>query len=174
MVDILHIDILNIMIGIMLLGFGRRLFWLFVGCVGFVAGFQMAQLYLGLQPVWMVWAVALLFGLVGALLAMFFQTLAIGLGGFAAGSTIAAYIAGMLGYAAVPWLIFIGGIAGVILLVATFDWALIGLSSVAGSSLIVQSLHVTSRAGVVLYVILIVVGVVFQVTMLRSQRIETK
>jgi len=168
------IDILHILIGLILLGLGRRLFWLFVGCVGFVAGLQMAQLYLGLQPVWMVWAIALLFGLVGTLLAMFFQTLAIGLGGFAAGSTIAAYIAGMVGYTAVPSIIFIGGMAGVILLAATFDWALIGLSSVAGSTLIVQSLNVTSQAGMVLYAVLIVLGVVFQATMLRSQRLETK
>jgi hypothetical protein len=163
------VDILHIMIGLMLLGLGRRLFWLFVGGVGFVAGLQMAQLYLGLQPAWMVWAIALLFGLVGAMLAMFFQTLAIGLGGFAAGSTIAAYIAGMVGYAAVPSLIFIGGIAGVVLLYATFDWALIGLSSVAGSTLIVQSLHVTSQAEMVLYAVLIIAGIVFQATMLRSQ-----
>lgn len=168
------INILHIMIGLMLLGLGRRLFWLFVGCVGFLAGLQMAQLYLGLQPVWMVWAIALLFGLVGAVLAMFFQTLAIGLGGFAAGSTIAAYIASMVGYAAVPLIIFIGGIAGVVLLFATFDWALIGLSSVAGSTLIVQSLNVTSRTEMVLYAVLTVAGVVFQATMLRSQRLEMK
>ncbi len=168
------VDILHIMIGLLLLGLGRRLFWLFVGCVGFVAGLQMAQLYLGLHPIWMVWAIALLSGLVGALLAMFFQTLAIGLGGFAAGSTVAAYIASMMGYAAAPPIIFIGGIAGVILLFATFDWALIGLSSVAGSTLIVQSLHVTSRAEMVLSAVLIVTGIVFQATMLRRQRLEAK
>ncbi len=174
MVHVLYIDIIHIIIGVMLLALGRRLFWLFVGCVGFVAGLQMAQLYFGLQPAWMAWAIALLFGLVGALLALFFQTLAIGLGGFAAGSTITAYIAGMLGYAAVPSIIFIGGIAGVILLFATFDWALIGLSSVAGSTLIVQSLNVTPRFEMLLYAVLIVAGVVFQATMLRSQRLETK
>jgi len=167
------INIFHIMIGLLLLGLGRRLFWLFVGCVGFVAGLQMAQFYLGLQPVWMIWAIALLFGLVGAVLAMFFQTLAIGLGGFAAGSTITAYIATMLGYAAIPSIIFIGGIAGAILLFATFDWALIGLSSVAGSTLIVQSLHVTPPAEMFLYALLIVAGAVFQATMLRSKRSET-
>jgi hypothetical protein len=167
--EILMVDILHIMIGLMLLGLGRRLFWLFVGCVGFVVGLQMAQLYLGLQPVWVVWAIALVFGLVGALLAMFFQTLAIGLGGFAAGSTIAAYIAGALGFDAVPVISFIGGIAGVVLLYVTFDWALIGLSSVAGSTLIVQSLNVTSQIEMVLYAVLIVAGIVFQATMLRSQ-----
>ena len=164
----------HILIGLILLGLGRRLFWLFVGCVGFVAGFQMAQLYLGLQPVWIVWAIALLFGMVGAVLAMFFQSLAIALGGFAAGSTIAAYSSSIVGYAAGPVLIFTGGIVGVVLLFATFDWALIGLSSVIGSTLIVQSLHVSSRAEMVLSAVLIVVGVVFQARMLHRQSLEAK
>jgi hypothetical protein len=163
-------DILHILIGLLLLTLGRRLFWLFVGCVGFVAGLQMAQLYFGLQPVWMAWAIALLFGLVGVLLAMFFQTLAIGLGGFAAGSTIAVYIAAMFGFAAVPLISLIGGIAGAILLYATFDWALIGLSSVAGSSLIVQSLNLNPQTAVVLQVALIAAGIVFQATLFYINR----
>ena len=58
-------DILRIMIGLMLLGLGYRVFWLFVASVGFVVGLQMAQLYFGLQPLWVMWASALLFGLVG-------------------------------------------------------------------------------------------------------------
>ena len=82
------IVILHGLIGIVLLALGRRLFWLFVGCVGFMAGLQMAQQYFGLQPSWVAWAAALLFGLVGALLALFFQKLAIVLGGFASGSTL--------------------------------------------------------------------------------------
>ncbi len=166
--------VLHICIGLLLLTLGRRLFWLFVGCVGFVIGLQMAQLYFGVQPGWMVWAIGLLFGLVGALLATFFQTLAIGLGGFAAGSTIALYAAEMLGFAPIPTISFIGGIIGVILLYATFDWALIGLSSVAGSTLIVQSLNFPPQVEVVLYVVLIVVGIVFQTIMLRNQHLEKK
>ena len=86
------IHIVHILIGLVLLVLGRRLFWVFVGCVGFVVGAQMAQLYLELQPVWIVWAIALLSGLVGALLAVFFQTLAIGLAGLAVGSTTAVYL----------------------------------------------------------------------------------
>ena len=78
-------EILYAMIGILLLTLGRRLFWLFVVGIGFVAGLQMAQQTVGLQAGWMAWAVASLFGLVGALLALFFQTLAIVLSGFAAG-----------------------------------------------------------------------------------------
>ena len=168
------VNIVHIIIGLVLLVLGRRLFWLFVGCVGFIAGAQMAQLYLGLQPVWIIWAIALLLGLVGALLAMFFQTLAIGLAGFAVGSTTAVYFAEIAGIAAVPVVGFIGGVAGVILLFATFDYALIGLSSLAGSTLIVQSLNVSSQVEMVLYTALIAAGVVLQATMLHNQRLVPK
>lgn len=168
------VDILHIVIGLMLLGLGCRIFWLFVASVGFVAGLQMAQLYLGLQPLWVIWGVALLFGLVGALLAIFFQTMAIALAGFAAGATIAAYMANMVGLTAVTLISFIGGIAGVILLYATFDWALIGLSSVIGATLVVQSLNIAPRAEMVLYAVLIVAGVLLQATMLHHQHLETQ
>jgi len=134
------IYLLNGLIGILLLTLGRRLFWLFVGCVGFVAGLQMAQMYLGFQPAWVAWAVALGFGLIGALLAVFFQTLAIGIGGFAAGITITAHFMVVMGFTAAPMISLIGGIIRAVLLYVLFDWALIGLSSAAGSTLIVQAL----------------------------------
>ncbi|MBU0995150.1 MAG: hypothetical protein KJ737_21860 [Proteobacteria bacterium] len=86
------IEIFYYIIGIMLLALGRKLFWLFIGCVGFVAGLQMAQQYFGLQPAWMNWLVAAVFGLTGAFVAVFFQTIAIGFGGFAAGITITAHL----------------------------------------------------------------------------------
>jgi hypothetical protein len=168
------INILYGMIGIMLLALGRRLFWLFVGCVGFVAGLQVAQQYFGLQPVWMAWAVATLFGVIGALLAVFFQTLAIGLGGFAAGSAIAAYFATLMGFTAVPLISVIGGLIGAILLFSLFDWALIGLSSVAGSTLVVQALDWNPRIEMILFTGLIVAGIWFQASLLRRQHPTTK
>ncbi len=168
------INILYGIIGIMLLALGRRLFWLFVGCLGFVAGLQMAQQYFGLQPIWMAWAVATLFGVIGALLAVFFQTLAIGLGGFAAGSAITAYLAALMGFTAVPLISVIGGLIGAILLFSLFDWALIGLSSVAGSTLVVQALNWNPRSEMILFTGLIVGGIWFQASLLRRQHPKTK
>jgi hypothetical protein len=167
------VDILQIIIGLLLLTLGRKLFWLFVGGIGFMAGLQLAQLYFGLQPVWMTWLMALLFGVVGVLVAIFFQTLAIGLAGFAAGSTIVAYFANIIGFTTVPAISFIGGIAGVILLYTMFDWALIGLSSIAGSTLIVQSLNITPGSQVLLYAALVAVGIVVQAALLPNQHLKT-
>lgn len=156
------IDLLNGLIGILLLTLGRRLFWLFVGCIGFVVGLQMASVYWGAQPGWFVWTIALGFGLIGALLAVFFQTLAIGIGGFAAGSTITALLMIELGVAWGPMISLIGGIIGVVLLYVLFDWALIGLSTVAGAVVIVQALDWHPRIEMVLFVALIIAGILFQ------------
>jgi len=157
-------DMSHILVGIVLLAFGRRLFWLFVGGVGFVAGFEMARQYLALQPQGVILGVGLLCGLIGILLAIFFQRLAVGLGGFAAGGTIAQYLAVVLGLETAPMLgiYLVGGIIGAVLLYVAFDWALIFLSSVAGASLIVQSIQWVPLYEALLYGVLIVAGATFQ------------
>jgi hypothetical protein len=48
--------------GALLLVLGWKLFWLFVGVVGFAAGLQAAQLYFGPQPFWVLWAAGLVCG----------------------------------------------------------------------------------------------------------------
>ena len=164
------IEILHAMIGVMLLAFGRRLFWLFVGGLGFAFGFQVAQQFLGWQSGWMVWAAALIFGAIGALLAVFFQTIAIVLGGFAAGCIIATDLSLLLGFAPAPLPVFLAGAAGAILLYVLFDWALIGLSSAAGATLVVQALNVNPSAGMLLLAVLTAAGIWFQAAwLLRSK-----
>ncbi len=161
--------VINGMIGIILLTLGRKLFWLFVGCLGFVFGLQMAQQYLTAQPSYMAWAVALVIGIIGAVLALFFQSLAIVLGGFAAGMTITAYLTVLTGFAVNPLINLCGGIIGSIVLYALFDWALIFLSSLVGATLIVQALNWGSQAGMVLYAVLIAIGIIVQTFLWRGQ-----
>jgi len=163
-------DLLHGVIGVVILTLGRRLFWVFVGCVGFVAGYQVAQQYLGLQPSWMAWLSALLFGTIGALLAVFFQTLAIILGGFAAGTTVGAYLTVLAGFTSVPVINILGGILGAILLYVLFDWALIVLSSIVGSILVVQVLAWNPQAEMVLSLVLMAAGIWFQAAWLRKQK----
>lgn len=158
---------IHIVLGIVLLAFGRRLFWLFVGAAGFVAGFDAAQQYLALQPDWIIWGVGILCGLVGILLALFFQRLAVGLGGFAAGGYIALYLTSLMGLDALLWVYLVGGIIGAVLMYLLFDWALILLSSIAGASLIVQSLQWAPIYQMLLFGVLIAAGVAFQAAWFR-------
>jgi hypothetical protein len=167
-------DILNLVIGVSLLIFGRRLFWLFIATVGFVAGFQLAQQYFGVQPAWALWAIGLVVGCGGALLALFFQRLAIGLGGFATGGYIAVYLTSLLGAAPLIWVYLVGGIIGAVVMYLLFDWALIFLSSIAGATLIVESISWVPLYEALLYVVLITVGFAFQAVWLSKRKSQAK
>jgi hypothetical protein len=99
-------DIARIVVGIALLTLGRKLFWLFVGVAGFVLGFGLATQFLRGQPDWIVLVIALVAGLVGVLLALFLQRLAVGVAGFIAGGYILINLLNALGWQTgeVSWL----------------------------------------------------------------------
>jgi hypothetical protein len=152
---------------------GRRLFWFFVGVAGFFFGFNVAASFLENQPFWMTLLIAAGCGLIGALLALFLQRLAIFLAGFLAGG----YILISLLYefhvrtGHLSWLYFVlGGIAGAVLLSVLFDWALIFLSSVAGSLLIVKAYHPGPGLSKLFIVILFVAGFAVQAMGMRHGR----
>jgi hypothetical protein len=129
-------------IGIMVLFIGRKLFWLFVGCIGLLAGLTYAERFLGPQAEYVVLSVAVLTGLVFATCAFLLKRLAVGLAGFLVGAYVTLYFITEFGFQETQfvWLICLfGGILGIALLAFLFDWALIFLSSVFGSVLVIQS-----------------------------------
>ena len=101
---------INVLIGLVLLIAGRRLFWLFVACVGFATGYHYVQQIGGIHS------------------ALLILTLAIA--------------AGVLFFA--------------------FDWALIFLSTLTGASLIVQMVAFDPRVEMILFIVLVIAGTVFQ------------
>ncbi len=166
------LNVINLILGGALLVAGRKLFWLFVGVAGFIAGIQLAtHLWQGSDVLAII--VGLVVGVIFALLAVFLQTVAIGAVGFFAGGYVLTVLAGMLGVegGAFFWIIYIvGGILGVLLVVFLFDWALITLSSLAGASLVVQALFPQAATGGLLFLILFLGGVIFQGSILRRER----
>ena len=166
-------SVISIILGGALLIAGHRLFWLFVGAAGFIAGFQLAaQLWQG--PELLAIIVGLVVGVIFGLLAIFLQGVAIGVAGFLAGGYILTVLAGMLGLdqGAFSWIVYIiGGIIGVLLVIFLFDWALITLSSLAGASLITQALLLPGGMGGVVFLALVIVGVIIQGTMLQRERL---
>ena len=74
-----------------------------------------------------------------------------------------------LGGAQLPWLLYvIGGMIGAVSLLLIFDWALIFLSSLLGSALIVQAAEFGSQVEKLLFIALAVVGILFQARLLRG------
>jgi len=131
------------LLGGVLLVAGRRLFWLFVAGVGFVMGLTLAPRWLPNQPEGIILVAALIFGLLGALLAQFAQKAAISVVGFLGGGWLAV---GLLRALVGPggnlqWPAFIvGGIIGVVLLAVLFEWGLVLLSALVGANLLTDAL----------------------------------
>ena len=165
--------ILNIILGTALLFFGRKVFWLFVAGLGFVAGMSLAANAFN-GPNWLNILIGLIIGFLAALLAVFAQRFAIGLAGFLAGGFLALQFLVPLfhfQHGWLPWLAFIvGGIIGIILVNAVLDWALIILSSLAGSALIIGSLDLPQAFAVIAYIILIAIGISVQARELKREK----
>lgn len=156
--------------GGLLLVFGRRLFWLFVGVIGFVVAYRLADAYLGGEGVG--WIVALAAGLLGAAAAVLVQKLVITVAGLAAGAVGFVWLAEQLGWAAgVPTLLgaLLAGIVGALLLRWLFDLGLVALSALVGSALVVEGLGLEEPRGAV-FVVLAVLGALVQLSGRRRRR----
>jgi len=165
------ITVINILFGIMLLTLGRKLFWLFVGFIGFAVGFHYAASVWQLQSQLLLIGLAALTGIVGAVVAVFFQKIAVGLAGFAGGGYIALNLINLLGVRLdqLIWLPYlIGGLIGAMLMFFIFDWALIFISSLAGASMIIQALSLNPRMEFGLYLALVISGIVIQTVLYRK------
>src|SRR5262245_35610291 len=112
------------LIGVVMLLFGRKLLWLCVAGVVVAAGVEIAPHLVHEPSPLLALTVALVLGLIGALLALFLQKIAIAVLGFLAGGKLASAIAAafLVQYAQHSAVIFvIGGIIGAILLLVLFD-----------------------------------------------------
>ena len=166
-------DTLKILMGAVVLILGRKLYWLFVAVVGFVLGIALATRFLSAGPQWVILIIALAAGLLGALLAVFLQQATIAVAGLIGGGYAGFILAGMAGWDAgrLVWVpIIIGGILGVVLVVALFEWALIILSSLTGAGLIVEATHFRPPIAGLLFVALLIVGIAVQAGLMRGER----
>jgi Domain of unknown function (DUF4203) len=162
--------------GAILIVLGRRVFWLFVGTVGFAAGIIIASKLFRDQPHAVYLVAGLGAGLLCAIAAIFLQRIAIGLAGFLAGGFGTIALMDIFGFGTVqfPWLpFFVGGILASILVAMLFEWALIVVSSVAGAAAIVYALAMPESIGTVAFIVLAAVGVALQTSQKRRKMKQT-
>ena len=167
---------INAILGGALLVAGRKLFWLFVGAIGFIIGVEAATRFFHSSDLITIIA-GLGLGAIFAVLAIFIQTLAIGVAGFLGGGYILLSLAGLFGLdkGALTWIVFIvGGIIGAALVAVLFDWALITISSLAGSSMIVRAFQLGRSTDALIFIILLMIGVAIQGSALRAERRGTQ
>jgi hypothetical protein len=152
-------------LGIIMLIAGRKLFWLFVGVVGFTIGINMAERFFPGESETTLLVLALITGVLFAVLVLFLKRIAVGVAGFVAGGFMATYIVSLLnlGIDLPTWiLVLIGGVIGAVLVAVLFDWALILMSSLIGANLIVQAIDQGDKVATIIFVGLFLVGVMIQ------------
>lgn len=169
----MQMTIATLLLAIVLLFLGQRIYWLFVGIIGFLAGMNLATHWLAPQPEWLILVVAIVAGLLGAVLAVFFQKLAVGIAGFFAGGHFALLLLPNLGYATSDRfalvIFFVAGIIAAILAVAILDWALIILSALIGAALLANWAVDAPGIRALVFVVLFALGLIVQASMLRRR-----
>ncbi|HEY7602465.1 MAG TPA: DUF4203 domain-containing protein [Methylomirabilota bacterium] len=158
----------TLLVGLAVLLFGRRLFWLFVGAAGFLVGLHVARTLFAEQPEWVAVALALALGVLGAVLAIVFQLVAVALAGFGAGVQGSLILAKALGLEG-SWLwlaAFAAGIVVAALVLWLWDPVLVVLSALVGAVLVAPLIPVPPVARPWLFVGLLVAGIVVQARVL--------
>ncbi len=170
----MQMALITVLIGLALLAAGRKLFWLFVGVVGFALGYNLAEqlstqyLHGGAQGGVLVFAIVL--AVAGALLAVFLEKLAVSAAGFLLGGYLAIQTIGHpeAGVNLPLLALFVaGGIIGALLVALVFNWALIILTSLTGALLILSDLPIRNALATVLFVALAVVGMAIQLGLMK-------
>lgn len=162
-------DWLGVAIGLLLLSYGRKLYWLALGGIGFFLGLWLASgifqtssgLGLGL---------AFLVAILGAWLAIAVQKLAISIGGFAVGGTSGFWLAAQVlaplrKFESDLWIWGIaafGAVVGAMLASELFDAALIFLSSFVGAATIASRSHLEPPRDTWLFMLMLLMGLILQ------------
>jgi hypothetical protein len=159
----------QILIGIGMVLFGRKLFWVFAAGVGFITAATWATRALSGRSDVIVLLIALAAGVIGGLIAIFIRWLGIGLAGFLGGAYIiyGLFVLFNLDLREYSWIVYlIGGGMGVIFFSVFFDWTLIIISSMSGALILTQSIarlfSIPRPLGIVMIVILIIIGIIIQ------------
>ena len=160
-----------IVLGLILLVLGRKLFWLFVAIAGFLLGMEFTRLVLADQPTWVMLFIGLGAGLLGALLAILAQRVAFALAGFYAGAYFALIVAQSFGAGGHNILLYaVCGVIGAVLAALMMDWAIILLSCLAGAGAIVVTLGLGPTMSPIVFVILLIAGTFVQARLMAPSR----
>ena len=166
-------NLIGLIIGIALLAFGRKLYWLLLGTIGFVVGYLFAAEFFSGAADWLLILIGLVAGLIGAALAVFLQSVAIVVAGFLGGGFVTIQLLTLLGFGdgTFSWIPFIiGGILGLILVSVLFDWALIVLSSLIGAFMVTQVIDPNLDTSSFIFFLLLILGIVVQALFMRREK----
>jgi hypothetical protein len=162
--------------GVILLLFGRRLFWLLVAAIGFFVGLGLADAYLSVDAEALRWTLGIVAGVVAALAMVFVQRFAIS----AAGALAAGY--STYWYLSLSWdplefwawgLVAGAAVVGLLIARTVFGFGLIFVSALSGATLILEGAGSEAATSRWLFLVLVVVGTAVQASW-RPRKSEKK
>lgn len=160
-------DLFAVAVGVALLTYGRQLYWLALGALGFFGGIWFAGRLPELDSTTLGLGASFLIGVLGAFFAVVAQRMAIGLGGFFIGGAIAywtaAWLSVPLNWSPGPWLwiaAIVGAIFGTLVAAVLFETSLLAVTSLFGALLVAKASHVGPPHESWLFLILLCVAVI--------------
>ncbi len=160
-----NIPLLELILGLVLLLMGRQLFWLFVGVMGFFAGFRLGTALFPRQRQALIPLLALGIGALGTGAALLLQRVAFVLAGMLAGG----YVAGELSALRSPhpppdpWAAYgVGAILGAVAGLLLADWAIMALSALGGAAMVAESIPASRTHRALLLAALTAGGFIYQ------------
>jgi hypothetical protein len=165
--------ITQLIIGALLLIFGRKVFWLFLGGIGFLAGMTLANKFVGGESSTTLLIVGLIGGLLGAGIAIFIQKIAVAIAGFLGGGMLGYIGTHMIGWQPehFPWIpVLVCGVLGIFFATFLFKWALTMLSSGVGAYMIVRAFTLPAFPSTLLIIGLAILGIIIQVRLDRKKK----
>jgi hypothetical protein len=162
---------LKAVFGGLLLVFGSDLDWLMAVGIGFLTGLRFAPELLRNAPGWTSYLIAALGAVLGLLTILIQRRLGLVVIGLMGGGYLLVSAASYGLAKGSEWLLFlVGGVAGGIMLWLFHDWALIVLSTLIGSFLIVDIFNLSFSARLLLFIGLSIAGVLVQAQLRRTGR----
>lgn len=163
---------LRLFLGAMLMIQGRKLYWLFVGGIGFFVTLTLLDPATSGMSIQTARILGVIVALAGALMAIFLHRLAIFVGGFLGGGYLLIVAFELFGAQLGSLNLFfflLGGIIGALIVNSAYDGALIFFSSVLGAGMIVQVMDLVPLWRFVAVPLLAVVGMGLQALIMRDE-----
>lgn len=165
---------LSLFLGAMLMIQGRKLYWLFIGGIGFFVALTLLDAPYSGMSVQVARIIAVIVALIGAVIAIFLQRLAIFVGGFLGGGYLLIIAFELFGARLGDLNFFfflIGGIVGALIVSSAFDGALIFFSSMIGAGMIVQAMNLTPLWRFVAVPLFAVIGMGLQALIMQNENV---
>lgn len=155
---------ISVALGILLLVFGRRLFWLAVAALGFGIGFSAARFVVG-DATGVSWVAGVVVGAAGALLAVLVQRVAVIVAGGVLGAAGAAALLqrhATFGTGVELAVVLGAALLGAALALGVFALALRLVTSAVGAGLVTEALALSREWSLALFAVLWVTGFLAQ------------